>query len=163
MTARLLPHPRLSVTLALIWLMLVNEVTTGQLLLGAALGVAVPLFTAPYWPGKPRMAEGRKLLGFVLVVLWDVVVANIAVARLILFRPVSAMRPAFFAVPLELRRPEAITLLAGAITMTPGTVSCDVSADGGALLVHVLDAPDPDAVRDEIKSRYEKRLMEIFP
>jgi multicomponent K+:H+ antiporter subunit E len=65
-------------------------------------------------------------------------------------------------VPLELRTPEAITTLAGTITMTPGTLTADVSAEGHALLVHCLDAPDPDAVRDEIKSRYERRLMEIF-
>ncbi|SDZ87966.1 Na+/H+ antiporter subunit E [Rubrimonas cliftonensis] len=163
MTDRLFPHPRLSVTLMLVWMMLVNEVSLGALVLGAALGVVVPLLTAPYWPGRPRLTRGWGLAGFVALVLRDVVAANIAVARLIIFHTNASLRPAFFAVPLELRQPEAITLLAGAITMTPGTVSCDLSADGRSLLVHVLDAPDPDAVRDEIKLRYEKRLMEIFP
>lgn len=163
MTARLLPHPRLSLLLVLIWLMLVNEFSLGALVLGAAIGLAVPLLTAPYWPGSPRIADGWRLAGFVALVLRDVVTANIAVARLILFHGNASLRPAFIVLPLELRQPEAITLLAGAITMTPGTVSCDLSADGRSLLVHVLDAPDPDAVRDEIKDRYEKRLMEIFP
>jgi len=65
-------------------------------------------------------------------------------------------------IPLDLRSPEAITVLAGTITMTPGTVSADLSADGRALLVHCLDADHPDAVRDEIKTRYERRLKEIF-
>ena len=65
-------------------------------------------------------------------------------------------------VPLDLRSPEAITVLAGTITMTPGTVSATLAADGGSLLVHALDTDDPDAVRDEIKTRYERRLMEIF-
>ena len=65
--------------------------------------------------------------------------------------------------PLELRSPEAISVLAGTITMTPGTVSCDLSADGRSLLVHCLDAPDAeDAVR-AMKDRYEARLKEIFP
>jgi multicomponent K+:H+ antiporter subunit E len=65
-------------------------------------------------------------------------------------------------IPLDLRQPEAITVLAGTITLTPGTVSADLSEDGHSLLVHALDAPDPDAIRDEIKTRYERRLMEIF-
>ena len=58
--------------------------------------------------------------------------------------------------------PEAITVLASTITLTPGTVSADMSNHGHSLLVHCLDAPDPAAVRDEIKERYERRLMEIF-
>ena len=70
--------------------------------------------------------------------------------------------PTWVAVPLDLLTPEAITVLAGTITMTPGTVSADVSAEGHALLVHCLDCDDPEAVRDEIKQRYERRLKEIF-
>jgi multicomponent K+:H+ antiporter subunit E len=66
-------------------------------------------------------------------------------------------------VPLELRSPEAITVLAGTITMTPGTVSCDLSADGRSLLVHCLDAPDAEEAVRQMKARYEARLMEIFP
>lgn len=53
-------------------------------------------------------------------------------------------------------------MLAGTITMTPGTVSSDISACGRALLVHCLDAEDPQAVREQIKTRYERRLKEIF-
>jgi multicomponent K+:H+ antiporter subunit E len=65
-------------------------------------------------------------------------------------------------VPVELTSAEAITVLAGTITMTPGTVSATLAADGAAILVHTLDTDDPDAVRDQIKSRYERRLKEIF-
>ena len=54
------------------------------------------------------------------------------------------------------------SMLAGTITLTPGTVSADVSEDGKALLVHALDAENPDEVRDDIKQRYERRLKEIF-
>ncbi len=99
---------------------------------------------------------------YILVVLWDIVIANITVARIILFKRDSDREPNWVCVPLDLRTPEAITVLAGTITMTPGTVSCDLSAQGHNLLVHCLDAPDPAAVRDEIKQRYERRLKEIF-
>jgi multicomponent K+:H+ antiporter subunit E len=65
-------------------------------------------------------------------------------------------------VPLEIRAPEAITTLASTITLTPGTVSSDLSDDGRSLLVHCLDAPDGDEVVAQIKQRYEARLKEIF-
>ena len=72
------------------------------------------------------------------------------------------LRPSWVVIPLDLREAEAITVLAGTITLTPGTVSADLSDEGHSLLVHALDTDDPDAVRDEIKDRYERRLKEIF-
>jgi multicomponent K+:H+ antiporter subunit E len=84
------------------------------------------------------------------------------VARIVLFKRNADRQPNWVTVPLDLKTPEAITMLAGTITMTPGTLSADVSSEGHALLVHCLDAPDPEAVRDEIKNSYERRLMEIF-
>jgi multicomponent K+:H+ antiporter subunit E len=95
-------------------------------------------------------------------VLWDILVSNVTVALIVLFKPNSALRPAWVTVPLDLRSPEGITVLAGTITMTPGTVSADISADGRAILVHCLHAPDPSGVASDIKARYESRLKEIF-
>ena len=74
----------------------------------------------------------------------------------------SAAMAAWIAVPLDLTSPEGITALAATITLTPGTVTADVSQNGNALLVHCLHAPDPDAVAADIKSRYESRLLRIF-
>lgn len=162
MLRRILPHPLLTVTLTVVWLMLVNGISLGAAVFGLILGIVVPLLTAPYWPDRPRIRNWAMAVEYVLVVLWDIVIANIAVARIILFMPNAALRPTFITVPLELTSPEAITVLAGTITMTPGTVSSDLSADGRSLLVHCLHAPDPDAVRDQIKRRYERRLREIF-
>lgn len=156
------PHPLLSVALALIWLALVNKVTPGNVLLGAILGVIVPIMTAPYWPRRAKVANPLKIIEYVLVVLWDIIVANVEVALIILFKPNRAIHSKWVTVPLDLTSPEAITVLAGTITMTPGTVSAMLSADGGSLLVHCLHSDDPDGVRDQIKSRYERRLREIF-
>ncbi|SET18679.1 Na+/H+ antiporter subunit E [Oceanicella actignis] len=158
----LFPHPTLSLLLTAVWVAMANTFTINSLVLGAMLGVAIPIFTRAYWPDRPRLRSPLRVAEYAAVVLWDIVMANIAVARLVLFRRNADLRPAWIAVPLDLRHPEAITALAGTITMTPGTVSCDVSSEGRALLVHCLHAPDPDAVRDEIKQRYERRLMEIF-
>lgn len=162
MIRRLIPHPLVSVLLLIVWLMLVNKVTPGNLILGAVIGLAVPVFTAPYWPGRPTVHHPFKVIEYALVVLWDIVVANIQVATIVLFKPNSKIESHWINVPLELTSAEAITVLAGTITMTPGTVSAMLSADGGNILVHCLHTDDPDAVRDEIKSRYERRLKEIF-
>lgn len=162
MLRRLLPHPYLTVLLVLVWQMLVNKVTPGNLLLGLGLGLVIPMITAPYWPDRMPVKSLFRLAAYVLLVLWDICVANIRVARIVLFKANADICPAWITIPLDVRTPEAITTLAGTITLTPGTVSSDLSADGRSLLVHCLDAPDPDAVRDEIKARYERRLMEIF-
>lgn len=163
MIARLIPHPFLSLTLVLVWLVLVNTFTLGNLILGTVIGIVIPMLTAAYWPDRPRIARPVKIAEYVLIVLWDIVVANVQVAMIILFKREPSIRSQWIVIPLELTSAEAITVLAGTITMTPGTVSAMLSADGGCILVHCLHTDDPDAVRSEIKSRYESRLLEIFP
>ena len=163
MLKRLIPHPVLSVTLVLVWLGLVNTFSLGNLILGTAVGLIVPMLTKAYWPDRPKLRRPLKIAEYVLVVLWDIVVANVQVAMIILFRREPDIRSRWIPVPLELTSAEAITVLAGTITMTPGTVSATLSADGRAILVHCLHTDDPDGVRDGIKLRYERRLREIFP
>jgi multicomponent K+:H+ antiporter subunit E len=162
MLTKIFPHPYLSLLLVLVWMALNNSTSLGAFVFGSILAVVIPLLTAIYWPDRPRIKSPIKAASFFLLVLWDIVVANFSVAKIVLFVPNSRLRPAWITIPLDLRQPEAITLLAGTITMTPGTVSSDLSADGRALLVHCLHAPDPDAVVAEIKSRYEARIKEIF-
>ena len=163
MMRRWLPHPRLSVFVALIWLALVNEISVGAVVMALVLGVLMPILTAPFWPDAPRLRRPLRLLEYAGVVVWDIVLANLQVARLILRVPNDQLRSRYVTVPLALTTPEAITVLAGTITMTPGTLSAELSADGRALLVHGLDVPDADALVAEIKTRYEARLLEIFP
>ncbi|MGI3171023.1 Na+/H+ antiporter subunit E [Pseudooceanicola sp. C21-150M6] len=162
MLNRILPHPLLTFLLALVWCMLINHISLGTIVFGLILGIVIPFMTAPYWPDRPKMARPFRMVGYVLIVMWDILVANVVVAGIVLFKSNRAMKPCWVAIPLDLKSPEAITILAGTITLTPGTVSADVSDEGHSLLVHALDADDPDAVRDEIKDRYERRLKEIF-
>jgi multicomponent K+:H+ antiporter subunit E len=162
MGLRLLPQPVLTLVIAAVWMALANGVSLGNAVLGLVLGIAVPLLTQAYWPDRPRFRKPWRIADFALVVLWDIIVSNIQVARLILFRRGDSLRSQFIRVPLDLTNAEAITILAGTITMTPGTVSADLSADGTAILVHCLETDDPEATVTAIKQRYEKRLMEIF-
>ena len=148
--------------MTLAWVLLTSTWTLNSLVFGFLLGLLIPFLTQPYWPQQMRLKKPIKIIEYILIVLYDIVVANVIVARIVVFKPNAKRQPAWIAVPLDLLTPEAISVLAGTITMTPGTVAADVSAEGHALLVHCLDAPDPDAVRDEIKQRYERRLKEIF-
>ena len=159
---RLLPHPGLTLLLVTMWMLVLNSLSMGGFLLGLFFAIVVPLFTAPFWPDRPQMRLGLPLLGYAFLVLWDIVVANFQVARLILFRRNRDFRSCWLSIPLELRSAEAITLLAGTISLTPGTVSTDISTDGRHLLVHALDTGDPAGEITRIKTRYERRLLEIF-
>lgn len=162
MLRRLFPHPYLTLLLVVTWMLLVNQVKLGSIVFALILGIIIPLLTAPYWPDRPVLRNPLAMIGYVLIVMLDIVKSNFIVAGIVLFKPASQLQSAWVTVPLDLKSPEAITVLAGTITMTPGTVTADMSADGRALLVHCLHAPDTDSVRDEIKTRYEARLKRIF-
>ena len=160
--ARWLRHPLITLVLTGFWLLLMNEITLGGVLMGVFLGVLIPLYTSRFWPEAPAIRHLPRVVEYTLIVLWDIIVANVQVAWWIVFWKVERLRPSFMTVPLDIYSPEAITMLAGTITMTPGTVSCDLSADGRALLVHGLHVPDVEETVAGIKDRYERRLREIF-
>jgi multicomponent K+:H+ antiporter subunit E len=158
---RWLPHPLLTPLLALIWLLLVNSLAPGQILLGLLLGWAIPRYTLAFWPERVRIYAPARLLHFLLIFLYDIFIANLAVARLILAGP-RGLRPCFVVVPLELSNELAVSLLANTICLTPGTVSARLTDDRRQLLVHALDTDDPAALVATIKTRFEAPLKAIF-
>lgn len=169
---RWLPYPILSAALVLLWLALNNTVAAGHVLLALAIGLVVPLLARPMLgqgdPASVRQPMRRLRLVFRLAftVLADIAVSNLAVARRILFSREASLTPTLVTIELRLNTPAAIAALAGIVTLTPGTLSADiVEADGAGvyrLLVHALDAPDPDALVAEIRSRYEEPLLEML-
>jgi multicomponent K+:H+ antiporter subunit E len=158
---RWLPAPLLSTTLFVVWLLLNNTLDPAHVALAAALAVTIPWFTEKLRPERPRVRKPLAIARLGLVVLWDIVLSNIEVARRIL-GPEAAIRPAFVWVPLEISDPHAIVTLAGIITMTPGTLTADVSPDRRHLLVHAFNVDDEAALVAQIKARYEAPLKEIF-
>ncbi|SFP14502.1 Na+/H+ antiporter subunit E [Pseudomonas borbori] len=158
---RWLPHPLLSLTLLLVWLLLVNDMSLGHWLLGALLGWLIPLLTQVFWINPPRVRKPLKLCLFLLRILGDIVIANLQVAKLIL-GPSARLRPAFVEIPMLLEDELALTMLASIISLTPGTVSADLSDDRKILLVHSLDVDDEAALVEQIKHRYEAPLLEVF-
>ena len=131
----------------------------------AVLGLGLPRLLYG-WLGPARRAPPRAgRLGvaarLAIVVLWDILRGNLAVARLVL-SPGAQPRPAWVRLPLALRHPGAVHLLASVVTMTPGTVSCVIDEDRWLLLIHVLDGDDPAAVVAEVRQRYEQPIRELF-
>lgn len=156
-----LPHAALSFCMWGFWLLLVNDVSVGHVLLGAFLAWLIPFLTQDFWPEAMAMRKPMVAARFILLVLWDIVIANAVLAVRVL-GPSRKLQPAFMVLPLDLKQDFAITLLASTISLTPGTVSADLSADRSALLIHVLHVDDIDLSISTIKSRYETPLKEIF-
>jgi len=158
---RWLPQPRMSLVLLTVWLALNNTADPGHVLLGFVLAVAIPLWTSRF---EVSVTYPKQLLTVVVlgvIVLFDIVKSNLDVARLILGRE-DNIQPDFVWVPLDITDAYARTALAGIITMTPGTLSVDFSADGKYLLVHALHVTDKAQLVRDIKARYELPLKEIF-
>ncbi|WP_404364087.1 Na+/H+ antiporter subunit E [Marinobacter sp.] len=155
------PRPWLSLILLITWQLLVGEVSGGSLVLGLILAWLLPLITRPLWPERPRIRKPWLVPAYIGRVTLDIVVASTQVAALVLnFN--RAPRPAFISYPLTLTDPLAICTLAGTISLTPGTVSADVSDDFKLLLIHALDVENEQSLIESIRNRYEKPLQEIF-
>lgn len=154
-------HPVLSLMLAAAWLLLRESAAPADWLWAAIFGLAIPRLLHRFLgaPTRPRaLWTALRLTG---IVLWDIVVSNLTVARIVL-DPVANPRPAWVPIRLDTTHPTAITLFATIITTTPGTVSCVVDELRGEILVHALDCDDVAAAAAQMKDRYERPLREIF-
>lgn len=159
--SRFLPQPWLTATLTVFWLVMVNSIDARQMLLGLFYGWLIPLFTHRFVPLRPRVRSWSALFRFLPVFLWDVVVANVVVAILIL-NVARRPRSHWLVIPLDSTNPYTVSTLACVITLTPGTVSARFDEGRRALLVHALDTGDPAGDVARIKSRYEAPIKEIF-
>jgi len=157
----LFPHPILSIILLLTWLMLNNTIAAGHIVLGSILSMLIPWLTQRFWPEQVCLGKWSTIFKFSLVVGYDIVISNIFVAKLILGKN-DALKPVFLEIPIDIKHPLGLSLLASTISLTPGTVSVDLSEDRRILIVHALHVDDATEEIDTIKSRYEKPLMEIF-
>lgn len=161
MIRRWLPHPALAAFMVLVWMLLLESAAFGVVLLGIILSVAITRWSTVFWADQVSFFRPGLLLKLVPLVLWDILVANVIVAKLIL-GPNRRLQPGFLAIPLDVTDPHAVTALASIITLTPGTVSAQLSDDARTLYVHALNVSDPDAEIHHIKQRYEAPLKEIF-
>ena len=166
MTTSVLPtrtwfsHPILSVLIAVSWMALMHSIEIFHVLAGVAIGLVIPRLIQPFLGDRHRV-NWPKALHLTGIVLWDIVISNITVARLVLGR-LEHMHPIWIAVPLASAHPTVNALFAMIITTTPGTVSAVVDEQRGIIWVHALNGDDADAAAVEMKQRYEQPLLEIF-
>lgn len=154
------PQPWLSIILFTTWQLLSDGISGASVVMGIVLAWLIPQVTQGFWPERPAFIKSWQMPRYLVIVLKDIVVASFSVARLILSP--RQPRPIFVSYPLQLEHPLAISILASTISLTPGTVSADVSDDQKTLLIHALDAATDQEVIDAIHDRYEKPLMEMF-
>jgi multicomponent K+:H+ antiporter subunit E len=163
---RWLPYPVVSTALCALWLLLNQAFDVASILLGAVLGIAVPLLVRRLQPlGYPRLhAPGTllsllRLLGMASV---EVVRSCFNVCRIILFVKHADVNSQFIRIPLTIRDPYGLAMLSCLINMTPGTVWVEILPERYELSLHVFDLHDEGWWIDTIKTRYERPLIDIF-
>ena len=159
---RILPAPLLSAGLFVLWLVLNGSVSPGQVVLAAALAIAVPILSAPLRPQPVRVRRPGVVLRLIAAVAYDVVRSNIDVGLRVLHARRRPPRGAFVRIPLQLHDPNGIAVLALITTIVPGTVWSELARDRSMFLLHVFDLADEAEFVAHFKHRYERPLLEIF-
>jgi multicomponent K+:H+ antiporter subunit E len=159
--SRLFPYPLLIVSLIVLWLLL-SGFSLGQFILGTGIALVAAQGMAALHPAKSRIRRWILMPKLIVIVLYDIVRSNIAVAQLILLEGNAKRVSGFLTIPLELRSPMGLAVLALILTATPGTAWLDYNSARGTLLLHVFDLVDENAWLTLIKTRYERLLLEIF-
>lgn len=158
-----IPSPYITLGLWGLWLVLQGSFALADHLLGLAMGLVGGIVYARLEP--PREVASNFLRPAVVLawrVLVDIVRSNIAVARIALHLPARGRVSGFLEIPLVLRDPRGLAVLACIVTATPGTSWAHYDATTGALTLHVLDLFDEEAWVRQFKEYYEQALLEIF-
>lgn len=162
MIRRWIPSPPLSLALFVVWLLLNQSLHLATVLLAVVLAIAVPLLTQSLRPATVRMRRPGMAVRLWAVVVIDLLKSALEVGWLLLTRRTRHIDSHFVNIPLELRDPNALAVLAMICCLTPGTAWGELSFDRSNLLLHVFDVKDEAAFIAHIKQRYERPLMEIF-
>jgi multicomponent Na+:H+ antiporter subunit E len=154
--------PVLNIVLTLVWACLLGAINAETLLSGFILSYAVLFFISrSHREHNAYFGKVPKIAGFIVYYLWELIRSNLIVAWDIL-TPTHLMKPGVVAIPIRAESDLEITLLANLISMTPGTLSLDVSPDRKTLYVHAMYVNDPEDLRKDIRENLERRVLEIL-
>lgn len=152
----------LNIVLAVTWAALTGTFTLTGLAVGFVLGSAALYLTKPLFPGCDRyfrrVWSWSKLC---VLFLWELIVSSIQVVWDVL-TPEHKAQPGIISVPLDVKTEMEIFLVTNLISLTPGTLSLDVTEDGKTLYIHAMFADDPDAIRQQIKTGMERWVIEAM-
>lgn len=151
----------INLVLALLWAMANGDVTLLTLGSGFLVGMLVLHLVGPVLGDSRYALRFLRAIGLIVFFLRELLLSSVRVAIDVL-RPSFTMRPAIIQVPLDVQDDVQITMLANLISLTPGTLSVDVSDDKSNLYVHAMYGDDPDAEVRRIKHSFERRILEVF-
>lgn len=151
----------INLLLAFAWAAINGEITLVSVAFGFVLGGICLGLIRDQVPSINHFWRVLLAAELLLIFLWELVKSSVSVAIIVL-SPGRKLEPAIIGYPLDVKSDAEITLLANLITLTPGTLSMDVSEDASTLYVHCIDAPDTDAIIADIKSSFERRIARVF-
>jgi multicomponent Na+:H+ antiporter subunit E len=149
-----------NILLAVVWAAITGNFDPGNLVLGFALGFLVLSFAGRVIGSTDYARRLVKALSLVAYFLWELLVSNVRVASDVL-GPTRRLRPGVLAIPLDAHTDAEIVLLANLITITPGSLSLDVSGDRRTLYLHVMHFDDPEVLRRKVKEGFERRILAV--
>lgn len=150
-----------NVLLALVWSLMIGAFTPANFIVGLVLGYLVLRLASTRGSRSPYFHKVGVSVGFVAFFIVELVKANIRMA-IYTVSPLGGLRPGIIAIPLEPGMSELeVTVLANVVTLTPGTLSLDVSEDRGVLFVHFMHVESPEAAVREVKDGFERRLLQV--
>lgn len=147
--------------LALAWMALTGTFTFSNFLFGFFLGFVIMFFQSRKPASRKYFTRLPKAIAFVFFFLYELIKANLQVAYDVV-TPTFYMRPGIVAIPLDAKTDLEITMLANLISLTPGTLSLDVSDDKKVLYVHAMYIKDKETFINNVKSGFERRLLDIM-
>ncbi len=159
---KIFPAPLLSVALFLIWLLLNQSVSPGNIVLALILALLLPVMFRGLRPRYVRVRNVGAILRLSWAVMVDTTASNVAVLRFLAWPSYRRAESGFVKIPLDLRDPNGLAVLAMIVCLTPGTSWAELSLDRSVLMLHVLEVKDAQEVIDHVKASYERPLMEIF-
>jgi multicomponent Na+:H+ antiporter subunit E len=151
----------LNILLAVAWTLLTGHISAENFIEGLIIGYIILWISRSAFGASKYFRKIPKAISFFFYFLKELIVANIKVAYDII-TPTDYMKPGIIAIPLDAETDFEITLLANLITLTPGTLSLDVSSDKKVLYLHALYVDDPEKFKLEIKNELEKKLLEVL-
>lgn len=149
-----------NILLAVVWAAITGDFAPGNLVLGFVLGFVVLLGSRRAIGSADYARRLLHVLGLVLYFLWELILSNFRVASDVL-RPRLSLRPGVVAIPLDARTDVEIVLLANLLTVTPGSLSLDVSPDRRTLYLHVMDFDNVETVQRSVKDGFERRILAV--
>lgn len=150
----------LNLALAIVWMLLNNSWSVVTFAIGYVIGLFLLFLLRRFLPGRFYGKRIMAILVLIVIFLKELLLSNIEVIKQVA-KPKLTITPGIVALPIHLHSPWEITILANLISLTPGTLTVDVSMDNSTLYIHAMDIPEAEEVIRDIKETFEKRIMEV--